>query len=178
MLEGLRKKLGLRWARIYFKWKVKSDPYNPREVLLNVKKILICLPKDPQLFQIGEGFLYQLKEKFAGAKFIIHGANGFRLRQENLFWGDFFLADRGDFGFFFFPKRILRRRLRAVGCDLAVDCHPDFNWENSFLCGFSGAKLRASLEKKHCGLFFNFIVRINPKNDLQKKYQTILKYLG
>jgi len=138
------------------------------QALRSVRRVLIALPSG----EIAREELRLLTDPFSPEQVTLLYVE--RPPVPGIRWEAWTVTSR-DWTLWRLPKKELLQRLRASGCDLAVDLHLPFFLPSAYLCGASGASLRVSVDPEAPFPLFN-VRYIGRADSLRKRCLALARF--
>ncbi|MBC8182661.1 hypothetical protein H8E88_16295 [candidate division KSB1 bacterium] len=146
--------------------------------LASAKSLLLIMPDNPDHFGIARNYISEIKNDFAGAKFVfLTRENNKSLLDVNQPHGTIFVSSE-DINRLGLPKKNLQLRILATDFDIVIDLNFDFHPLSTLLCKISHAPVKICLYNRDREPFYNFSFRTTSRKNLEEKYQVLTNYLG
>ncbi|RMD92857.1 MAG: hypothetical protein D6814_16330 [Calditrichaeota bacterium] len=145
---------------------------------LKVRTLLILMPEKVEDFGLALKKLEALKKQFPKSKFmsvIRHNFSTFVSKEQ--FETVYVLGPR-DLTLFGLPRRSFLKNLLGSPYDLVIDFNNDFDIATTYLCSRIDGKLKVCLSHPYREPFYNLQIRTKNSDSLDKKFNTLLKYLS
>jgi len=139
--------------------------------------ILICMPNDPDAAEYFQSHLSTFSALFPKATFTLLAKKAQTFAELP---SAYRLVQYGpeDITFFSVPSNKLKNELFSSPIDLAIDLNLAFDFLSLFLCWQSRANLRIGFGHPQRDHFYNFVIRLNPNQNWEGAFQTLLTYLS
>lgn len=177
MVKTISSKLiGLVLSFIY-RFGGQNPAININEHLAKARKILIFMPNKIAHFGAALRTLESLRKKRTRweitviTKLETVGLIDNRLKVNILPYSS------EDLNFFGLPKGSIKQHFNKNSYDLALDFNLGLDLLSIMLFQWSGAPLKVCLESKEKAPLYNFRIRVNTAESLEKKYNAMLKYI-
>ncbi|MFQ5824053.1 MAG: hypothetical protein ACE5JB_08365 [bacterium] len=177
MIKIISTKLIVRFLILKFRFFGKNPSININEHLAKVQRILIYMPNKIVPFAAALKTLESLRKKSVNWKItVITKLETVDLIQNRLKVNILPYSSK-DFNFLGLPKSSINRHFNNLSYDLALD----FNLGLDLLCitlfQLSGAPLKVCIDSKEKAHLYNFRIRVNAAESLEKKYNVMIKYV-
>ena len=150
---------------------------NIGEHLAKVQKILIYMPNENELFKAALDSLKILRIKVPASNLTLITQNDQVKLIRNLNKVDILSYSTSDINFFGLPKKSLLQFFKTSIYDLALDLNPGYDILSIVLFQRSKAPLKVCLDTKEKSPFYNFRIRTNAGQPMDKKYQAMIQYI-
>lgn len=177
MMRKLIRKITETVYLAYARLKSTEEIIDVRDYLSQILTLLIIAPERLEENRAASRFIEELREVFGETHFYLleaHSATGNEAPAENL---QVLTYGQAQIAFHGLPKKELRDTIRARHFDLVIDLNYDFSLVATALCLASNAKMRVCLQHPKRDSLYNFQVRAANHNDLEAKYDSLIKYL-
>jgi ADP-heptose:LPS heptosyltransferase len=175
MLEGLRLKAGIWYARVHFK-RSQEPVVHFTEAVSRAKRALVLLPEsafDPAML---DRVLAYFRQKFQPNKLTLVVASGRTASLREHRGIDLVIYTAEDLNSWFVPRSGLLQKLKKSTFDVAFDLNVGFALPSAYLCRASQAPIRISFTKPYADDFYNFQIQTKQPNSVQS-YTNLLKCL-
>ncbi len=176
MLNGLRLKVGLVYARFHFR-KLKDPTLRFTEAVSHARRALVVLPQSTRDIASVQWIVRNLSERFSSGSLTVVATN------EQVQWmkGDnrfqILTYSHDDISVWFVPRQDLLGKMKRSTFDVAFDLNTTFALPGAFLCRESNAPLRVSFQKSYSDEFYNFQVSTKSVNSLAVAYRNLVRCL-
>ena len=158
MLENLRRRIGLSYARFHFR-KHAEVPMRFSDVVTRARRALVMFPDRALDAGTAEMLLRYLTRRFANGSTTVVVREDLRNSLPMTTAARVVTYTQKDLTSWFTPRTALIRRLKSSTFDAAFDLNTEFSLPSAFLCRESGAGLRVSFTKVNADEFFNLQIR-------------------
>jgi ADP-heptose:LPS heptosyltransferase len=177
MLKEITSKLIGATLVLKFRLWRQNRSINISEHLAKVQSVLVYMPSKIVHFAAALKTLESLREKRPNWRITaITHQQTVKLIDERL-KVEILPYSSQDLTFFGLPKGSIRRHFNNNTYDLALDLSLSLDPISIMLFQWSGAPLKVCLESKEKAPFYNFGIRVNNAEPLEKKYNAMLKYI-
>lgn len=176
MLNGLRLRIGLVYARFHFR-KLKDPALHFTEAVSHARRALVVLPQATRDIASVQWIVRNLSDRFATGTLTVVATS------EQVQWmkGDnkyqILTYTPSDISTWFVPRQELLGKMKRSTFDVAFDLNTTFALPGAFLCRESKAPLRVSFSKNYADEFFNFQINTRSANSLAVAYRSLLRCL-
>lgn len=145
--------------------------------LASVRRILIYMPDNTEQFKVALNSLGKLSEKVPASKLTLIantdriGLIDKRIKVKVLTYSSM------DINLLGLPKKSLLQLFENSSYDMALDLNPGFDLLSILLFQHSKAPLKVCFDSREKSPFFNFSIRTNVGQSLQKKYDSLFQYI-
>ena len=141
------------------------------------RSILIFMPDKLEDFGIARKYVNKIMADFPKANFQVVIRESYRSLLDGVIeYGIVFVAEK-EVGIFGLPKKKLKQKIFTKKHDIVIDLNNEFHLLSTFLCRISDAALKICLDNEDRELFYNFYLRTNVQEKLEKKYEKLVYYL-
>ncbi|MFQ5864030.1 MAG: hypothetical protein ACE5IW_02260 [bacterium] len=154
-----------------------NHPININEHLAKVQRTLIFMPTKIVHFGAALKTLETLRQKRANWKITVITKLDTVGLIDNRHRVNILAYSSEDLNFLGLPKRSIKQHFNTHSYDLALDFNLGLDLLSITLFQMSGAPLKVCLESKEKASLYNFRIRVNTAEALEKKYDAMIKYV-
>ncbi len=176
MLDGLRFKIGLKYARFHFR--KQHDPVvRFTEAVERARKALVILPETVTDSESLQSVLKYLTRRFGAGSILVVSREEFTSSFKGGFGGRTVSYPPEQINNWFIPRGELLQKLKSSTFDIALDLNVNLALPSAFMCRESNAPLRVGFAKPSGDHFYNFVVQTRMTTNAPVAYKNLLKCL-
>ena len=177
MFEGIRKSLGLRYARWQFR-KEGDHPQSLTDFLQRASNVLIVLPSGYDDAVVAGNTLKKLFDGLKNVHLTIVTAGIRATALNDMVKSEVVRFDDVDINKLFLPRKSVLHRVLVRTYDMAIDLNLDFVLHAAYICKASRAPVRVGIVRENSEHFFNIQLNLNRAAPPQIVYEKFIHYLG
>ena len=174
MLEPLRKKVGLWFAKFRFRNQGDAVQYFTR-AFSRAGSALVLLPEDPSRVKAASELLSILSRRFRGSRLTVLVGEHIQTIPSGLRTPNFIRLYRDAINKFFLPSTHVIAEIKRSDYDVAIDLNLDLVLPYAYICRASNARIRVGFVKESSDIFYNF--QIKSRGDHPSPYSYLTECL-
>lgn len=176
MFDGLRFKIGLKYARFHFR--KQHDPVvRFTEAVERASKALVLLPESVTDSESIQSVLKYLARRFGTGSILLISRADLSSSVKSGFGGKTVTYTPQEISRWYIPRAELLRKLKSSTFDIALDLNVNLALPSAFMCRESNAPLRVGFAKPSSDHFYNFVVQTRMTTNTPVAYKNLLKCL-
>ncbi len=177
MMSGMKKKIGLWYARFYFR-RDRDRVMTFTDAVKRARSAIVVMPADKKQSESARSLLNFFQNKFRGNQLTVVLPEGSQAYYSHIGPCDVLRLNAGDIDAFELPRRTVVRRIQQNEYDLALDLNVQFNLPSAFLCKASRSRVRVGFGHEHADVFFNFQIIADPSRNMKSFYERVISCLA
>ncbi len=176
MLDGLRLKVGLTYARFHFR--KRHDPVvRFTESVDRARKALVLFPETVTDSESMQSVLKYFGRRFGAGSVMVVVREDLAFPLRTNFTGKTITYTSEEINQWHIPRRELLRKMKSSTFDLALDLNVNLALASAFICRESNAPLRVGFAKPEGDHFYNFVIQTRMTTNTPVAYKNLLKCL-
>jgi hypothetical protein len=176
MFEGLRLKVGLRYARFHFR-KRRDPVVRFTEAVERASKALVLFPETVTDSESMQSVMKYLGHRFGAGSVMVVAREDLAISLRSNFNGKTITYSPEEINQWYIPRRELLRKMKSSTFDIALDLNVNLALPSAFICRESNAPLRVGFAKPSGDHFYNFVVQTRMTTNTPVAYKNLLKCL-
>jgi ADP-heptose:LPS heptosyltransferase len=169
MLERLRKRIGLFYARVHFREPDKVLTFT--DAVKRARSVMVILPSERTHSELLRPLMQFIQSRFWGGNLTIIVPEEARPVERQLPRCDVIHLRQDDIGSFALPKKSIIHRIQQNEYDLVLDLNLEFFLPAAYLCKASRSRLRVGFATEYADTFFNFQIKTDATRNVKKVYE-------
>lgn len=151
-------------------------PISTRTCWQAINRYIICLATGDVDIEGTEIIRQRCSERFPEADEVVVSLSGENIpSSEN---GQMISITSNELNFFGIPNKHIRKKLRNLNADIAVDLTTDFNPLSAYVCLISNARMKICFSKPRSELVFNYQIAPHADSKGPDRYRVLARYIG
>jgi ADP-heptose:LPS heptosyltransferase len=176
MLERLRKRIGLLYAKVHFREPDKVLTFT--DAVKRARSAMVILPSERTHSEMTRPLMQFIQSRFLAGNLTIIVPEEARPLVAQLPRCDVIHLRQDDIGSFALPKKSIIHRIQRNEYDLVLDLNLVFSLPAAYLCKASRSRLRVGFATEYADTFFNFQIKTDTARNVKTIYERFVACLG
>jgi len=176
MLDGLKFRIGLNYARFHFR-KRRDPVVRFTEAVERARKALVLFPETVTDSESMQSVMKYLGRRFGAGSLMVIAREDLALPLKSNFNGKTITYKPQEINRWHVPRGELLRKMKSSTFDIALDLNVNLALPSAFICRESNAPLRVGFAKPSGDYFYNFVIQTRMTTNTPVAYKNLLKCL-
>jgi ADP-heptose:LPS heptosyltransferase len=176
MLDRLRKRIGLFYAKVHFREPDKVLTFT--DAVKRARSAMVILPSERTHTEMSRPLIQFIQRRFLGGNLTVIVPDEARSFERQLPRCDVIHLRQIDIGSFALPKKSIIHRIQRNEYDLVLDLNLEFSLPAAYLCKASRSRLRVGFATEYADTFYNFQIKRDAARNVKTVYERFAACLG